>query len=61
MVLYHEIDKYAWFWWSKGSGAQFINLWRYSVDYINKTKGVHNVLWVVGYGHDGALARLLAW
>ena len=56
LVIYHEIDKYAWFWWSKCTGAQFIDLWKYSVDYINKTKGIHNVLWVVGYGHDGAMA-----
>jgi hypothetical protein len=56
LVPYHEVDKYAWFWWSKCTGAQFINLWKYSVDYINKTKGVHNVIWVMGYGHDGAMA-----
>ncbi|HKO50038.1 MAG TPA: glycosyl hydrolase [Polyangiaceae bacterium] len=56
LVPYHEIDKFAWFWWSKCTGAQFINLWKYSVDYITKTKGVHNVLWMVGYGHDGAMA-----
>jgi hypothetical protein len=56
MVPYHEVDKYAWFWWSKCTGAQFIKLWKYSVDYINKMKGVHNVLWVMGFGHDGAMA-----
>lgn len=56
LVPYHEIDKYAWFWWSKGTGAQFVSLWKYSVDYITKTRGVHNVIWVVGYGHDGAMA-----
>lgn len=56
MVIYHEVDKYAWFWWSKGSGAQFVNLWKYSINYVNKTKGVHNVLWVMGYGHDGAMS-----
>jgi hypothetical protein len=56
MVPYHEVDKYAWFWWSKCTGAQFITLWKYSIDYINKTRGVHNVLWVMGFGHDGAMA-----
>jgi hypothetical protein len=56
LVPYHEVDKYAWFWWSKCTGAQFITLWKYSVDYITKTKGIHNVLWMVGYGHDGAMA-----
>lgn len=55
MVLYHEVDKFGWFWWSKGTGAQFVTLWKYSVDYVQK-KGVHNVLWVLGYGHDGAVA-----
>jgi hypothetical protein len=56
MVPYHEVDKYAWFWWSKGTGPQFIKLWKYSVDYVTKTKGIHNVLWVMGYAHDGAMA-----
>jgi hypothetical protein len=56
LVPYHEVDKYAWFWWSKCTGAQFIKLWKYSVDYINKTKGIHNVIWVMGFGHDGAMA-----
>jgi hypothetical protein len=55
LVPYHEVDVGAWFWWSKCTGSQFIKLWKYSVDYINKTKGVHNVIWVMGYGHDGAM------
>jgi hypothetical protein len=56
MVPYHEVDKYAWFWWSKGTGPQFIKLWKYTIDYMTKTKGVHNALWVMGYAHDGAMA-----
>ncbi|MEP6654321.1 MAG: glycosyl hydrolase [Myxococcales bacterium] len=56
LVIYHEVDKFAWFWWSKGTGAQFNTLWKYTVDYINKTKGIHNVIWALGFGHDGALA-----
>jgi hypothetical protein len=56
LVPYHEVDVGAWFWWSKCTGPQFIKLWKYSVDYINKTKGIHNVIWVMGYGHDGAMA-----
>ncbi len=56
LVIYHEVDKYAWFWWSKGTGPQFINLWKYTVDYMIKTKGIHNVLWTLGFGHDGALS-----
>jgi hypothetical protein len=55
LVPYHEVDVGAWFWWSKCTGPQFIKLWKYSVDYINKTRGIHNVLWVMGYGHDGAM------
>jgi len=55
MVPYHEVDSGAWFWWSKGTGPQFVKLWKYTVDYINKTKGVHNVIWIMGYGHDGAM------
>jgi hypothetical protein len=56
LVPYHEVDVGAWFWWSKCKGPQFIKLWKYSVDYIIKTKGIHNVLWVMGFGHDGAMA-----
>lgn len=55
LVPYHEVDSGAWFWWSKGTGPQFVNLWKYTVDYINKTKGIHNVIWIMGYGHDGAM------
>jgi hypothetical protein len=57
MVPYHEIDKYPWFWWSKGTGPQFVKLWKYTVEYVTKTKGVHNALWVLGYAHDGAMAE----
>lgn len=57
LVPYHEVDKYPWFWWSKGTGPQFIKLWKYTVDYVTKTKGVHNALWVMGYAHDGAMAE----
>jgi hypothetical protein len=56
MVLFHEIENNGWFWWAKGTAAQFVTLWKYSVDYINKTKGVHNVVWLLGYGHDGGSA-----
>ncbi|MEO5768664.1 MAG: glycosyl hydrolase [Polyangia bacterium] len=56
LVIYHEVDKFAWFWWSKGTGAQFNTLWKYTVDYVNKIKGIHNVIWTLGFGHDGALA-----
>jgi Glycosyl hydrolase family 26 len=56
MVLYHEVDSGAWFWWSKGTGPQFVTLWKYTINYINTTKGVHNVLWTLGFGHDGALS-----
>jgi hypothetical protein len=55
LVPYHEVDSGAWFWWSKGTGPQFVKLWKYTVDYINKTKGIHNVIWIMGYGHDGAM------
>jgi glycosyl hydrolase family 26 len=55
MVPFHEVDSGAWFWWSKGTGPQFVKLWKYTVDYINKTKGIHNVIWIMGYGHDGAM------
>jgi hypothetical protein len=56
LVPYHEVDSGAWFWWAKGTGPQFVKLWKYTVDYINGTKGIHNVIWIMGYGHDGAMS-----
>jgi mannan endo-1,4-beta-mannosidase len=37
-----------WFWWCKGSTSEedFVALWRFTVDYLKKEKGVHNLIYV---------------
>jgi hypothetical protein len=47
VVLYHpyvESDG-GHFWWGR-KGKHFVNMWRFQVDYLNKQKGLHNILWV---------------
>jgi mannan endo-1,4-beta-mannosidase len=36
-----------WFWWCRGSTseADFIALWRFTVDYLKREKGVHNLIY----------------
>ena len=36
-----------WFWWGKGPATEeeFINLWRFTVDYIRKDRGIHSLLY----------------
>ena len=43
---FHEMNG-DWFWWgdSKG-GAQFVALWRFTWEYMQKTHGLRNLLWV---------------
>ncbi|MET9914076.1 glycosyl hydrolase [Streptomyces sp. NPDC006476] len=43
---FHE-NNGAWFWWGAGhtSSAAFIELFRYTVEYLRDTRGVHNLLY----------------
>ncbi|MPY55917.1 glycosyl hydrolase [Streptomyces spongiae] len=43
---FHE-NNGGWFWWGAGhtTSAQFIELFRYTVEYLRDTKGVHNLLY----------------
>ncbi len=36
-----------WFWWGRGitTEQEFINLWRFTVEYLRDEKGVNNLLW----------------
>jgi hypothetical protein len=43
---FHEYQPNGWFWWSKGSAAQFVELWRTMFDYLVTTKGLHNLVWL---------------
>jgi hypothetical protein len=46
---FHEVQANGWFWWAKGSGAQFVSLWRYMFDYLQNTKGLNNLVWLMPY------------
>lgn len=41
----HEMNG-GWFWWSKRGCDAYVNLWRYTYDYLVNVKDIHNLLWV---------------
>lgn len=49
LALFHETQLDGWFWWSKGTADQFIQLWNMTYDYLVKTKGLHNLLRIMPY------------
>ena len=46
----------SWFWWGAAlcDEQAYIALYRYTVDYLKETKGVHNMLYVYGPGSEAA-------
>lgn len=52
---FHE-NTGSWFWWGAAlcDEQAYINLYRYTVDYLKETKGVHNILYVYGPGSEAA-------
>lgn len=46
---FHEVQQNGWFWWAKGSGAQFVALWKYMYDYLTNTKKLNNLVWLMPY------------
>lgn len=50
---FHE-NTGSWFWWGAAfcDESAYINLYRYTVDYLKETKGVHNMLYVYGPGSE---------
>ncbi|MDB5021574.1 MAG: putative beta-mannanase [Pedobacter sp.] len=44
---YHELTG-SWFWWGKNecSPADYIALYRFTEDYLKKSKGIHNLIYV---------------
>lgn len=48
----------SWFWWGAAlcDEQAYINLYRYTVDYLKETRGVHNILYVYGPGSEAANA-----
>lgn len=54
---YHELNG-NWFWWgSQNAAAGFVSLWRWTWNYLTKTKGLDNLLWVwsVNAGYSSSL------
>ena len=49
LALFHETQSNGWFWWSKGTGAQLIALWKYTFNYLTATKGNTNIIWLMPY------------
>jgi mannan endo-1,4-beta-mannosidase len=54
---FHE-NNGSWFWWGAGhtTSAEYIEVYRYTVEYLRDTKGVHNLLYAYspnsGFGGD---------
>ena len=46
---FHEMNG-GWFWWGGKDPAAFIKLWQQMFDYLTKTKGLDNLLWVYSPG-----------
>jgi mannan endo-1,4-beta-mannosidase len=53
---YHEHNG-DWFWWGKSHASEedFIKLWRFTVEYLRDSKGVHNLLYA--YSPDRSRMR----
>jgi hypothetical protein len=49
LAIYHEAQPNGWFWWSKGSGANYVALWKYTFNYLTGTKGLTNIIWLMPY------------
>jgi mannan endo-1,4-beta-mannosidase len=47
-VIFRPFHEHSggWFWWGKGNctANDFISLWRFTVDYLRKEKGLHNLI-----------------
>jgi len=50
LALFHETQSNGWFWWAMTtSGPSFVNLWKYSFNYLTQTKGLKNIVWLMPY------------
>ena len=48
---FHEFDGH-WFWWSKGGAENFKKLWQMMHSRYTEHWGLHNLIWVLGYGNN---------
>jgi hypothetical protein len=50
LAIYHETQANGWFWWAMTtSGTSFVNLWKYTFNYLTKTKGLTNIVWLMPF------------
>lgn len=50
LATYHETQPNGWFWWAENdSGPAFVNLWMYTFNYLTKTKGLSNIVWLMPF------------
>jgi hypothetical protein len=49
LAIFHEVQPNGWFWWSKGSGAELVALWKYTFNYMTVTKDLHNIIWLMPF------------
>lgn len=49
---FHEFDG-QWFWWGKGGANNFVKLWQIMYDRFTNHWGLNNLIWVLGYSHNG--------
>jgi hypothetical protein len=49
LAIFHEVQPNGWFWWSKGTGAELVALWKYTFNYMTATKDLHNIIWLMPF------------
>lgn len=56
---FHEMNG-GWFWWGAKDPDTFIQVWRQMFDYLTRTKGLDNLLWVYSPNHGTKTAAYYA-
>jgi hypothetical protein len=56
LAIFHEAQPNGWFWWSKGTGAQYVALWKYTYNYLTATKGLNNIIWLMPFSGLNGMA-----
>ena len=57
---FHEFDG-QWFWWGKGGEDNFKKLWIYMYNHFTNDLGLNNLIWVLGYSHNGMASNIRKW
>jgi hypothetical protein len=57
LAMYHETQSNGWFWWAMTTnGAAFVNLWKYTFNYLTQTKRLTNIIWLMPFSGGVATA-----